>query len=59
MRKHGQTNEEYLQMLENQNQQKKKAEANSREHQERKRLEEREKGFNVHFQGANKDLGTR
>ena len=42
-----------------QNQQKKKAEANSREYQERKRLEEREKGFNVHFQGANKDLGTR
>ena len=50
-----QTNEQYLQMLESQNQQKRQAEANSKEYQERRRLEEREKGFSVHFQGANKE----
>jgi len=47
------TNAEYLEELARENQLKREREAQSKEHQARKKLEDREKGFNVYMQGAN------
>jgi len=45
-------NDEYLELLEEKNRLKRQMES-SREHQIKKKIEEREKGFNVYISGPN------
>ena len=50
------SNAEYLALLEQQNQMKKEKEMQSKEYQDRKKIEDREKGFNLYMGGANTNL---